>query len=285
VYVRCGWLYYTGDVYHCSHPDCSYSTPKRSQLACHTRAVHLQVRSHVCSECGRAFVERSHLVRHQRTHLPEKPFACSQCSYTSTRRDKLKEHCARHHADIAGNDTRDLASPQRKSGRAKKLAKSTSNAPKNNGDITVDDASAMTEAVVNLVVSMPVLVSSKNLIINDGNLVSNGPAVQGNSVANLNGMEVHVLDAVADGTVPSLSAGTYKLLVGGTADCGSGAVFLSDATDMSLASSVISPIANSEGPTNSSSSAVAVPPPTSCASLLLLGEVADEQLPVTAVVK
>jgi len=280
VCICCGSLYYTGDVYHCSHPDCSYSTPKRSQLACHTRAVHLQVRSHVCSECGRAFVERSHLVRHQRTHLAEKPFACSQCSYTSTRRDKLKEHCARHHAD-----TGDLASPQRKSGRAKKLAKSTINPPKNDGDIAMDDTSAMTEAVVNLVVSVPVLVSSKNLVGNDGNLVSNGPAVDGNSVASLNGMEVHVLDGATDSTVPSLSAGMYKLLVGGTADCGSGPVYLSDATDMSLASSVISPVVSSEAPTNSSSSAVAVPHPTSCASLLLLGEVADEQLPVTAGVK
>jgi len=36
-----------GDVYQCSYSDCSYSTPKRSQLACHTRAVHLQVSTYI----------------------------------------------------------------------------------------------------------------------------------------------------------------------------------------------------------------------------------------------
>jgi len=276
------WLYYTGDVYHCSYPDCSYSTPKRSQLACHTRAVHLQVRSHVCAECGRAFVERSHLVRHQRTHLPEKPFACSRCSYTSTRRDKLKEHCARHHAETDNNDVEDLALPARKSRRAKKLAKLSGSQAKDGGDFTVSEACPMTEAVVNLVVSVPVLVSSRELVANDGSLVPSGPVVDGTGMASLNGMEVRVLDSACDSSVPSLNAASaYKLLVGGTTDCGSGAVILTDGNDMNLPSIVSGCGIVNETATSSAS----LPPPSSLSSLLLLGEVADGQLPATAVVQ
>jgi len=277
------WLYCTGDVYHCSYPDCSYSTPKRSQLACHTRAVHLQVRSHVCAECGRAFVERSHLVRHQRTHLPEKPFACSRCSYTSTRRDKLKEHCARHHADTDNNDVEELTLPPRKLRRSKKLAKLADSQAKDGGDITVDEACTMTEAVVNLVVSVPVLVSSRELVANnDGSLVPSGPVVDGTGVANLNGMEVRVLNSADNGSVPSLNAaGTYKLLVGGTTDGGSGAVILSDGNDMNLPS-----IVSGCGTVNDAATSTAsLPPPSGLSSLLLLGEVADSQLPATAVVQ
>jgi len=267
-------------VYHCSHPDCSYSTPKRSQLACHTRAVHLHVRSHVCAECGRAFVERSHLVRHQRTHLADKPFACSQCSYASSRRDKLKEHCARHHAATAGDNVEDLtttSSPSRKSRRAKKLAPSS----KTGVDVAVDEA--VTEAVVNLVVSVPVLVSSRDLVVNDGS----GPTVDGSGgIASLNGMEVRVLDSAGDATIPSLNAGVYKLLLGGTssADCGGGTVLLSDGgcQDVNLAPSVMSSVVDTEAlAVSSCSSVVSLPPPVSCSSLLLLGEVADGQLPAT----
>ena len=63
--------------------------------------IHMCIRSHICSVCGRGFVEKSHLVRHERIHLEEKPFHCEQCDYSSTRRDKLKEHVEKHHGDNA----------------------------------------------------------------------------------------------------------------------------------------------------------------------------------------
>lgn len=63
---------------------------------CHF-STHLAVRAFTCKTCNRSFIEKSHMVRHERIHLVEKPFKCDDCSYASSRRDKLKEHIQKHH--------------------------------------------------------------------------------------------------------------------------------------------------------------------------------------------
>ncbi|GFS23171.1 zinc finger protein [Elysia marginata] len=92
---------HSGEVFHCKFPSCLYSTPKRTQLKAHMR-THLGIRTHVCSTCGKAFVEKSHLIRHERIHSSDRDYSCSECSYKSTRLDKLKEHQRKHHGSKGG---------------------------------------------------------------------------------------------------------------------------------------------------------------------------------------
>ncbi|XP_069610948.1 zinc finger protein 850-like [Ranitomeya imitator] len=53
-------------------------------------------KSYLCSECGKCFVKKSHLVTHQRIHTVEKPFSCSECDKCYKQKPQLIVHQRTH---------------------------------------------------------------------------------------------------------------------------------------------------------------------------------------------
>ena len=46
--------------------------------------------------CGKAFVVRSKLIRHEKIHLEQKLFKCKSCDYQTSRTDRMKLHIQSH---------------------------------------------------------------------------------------------------------------------------------------------------------------------------------------------
>ena len=85
-----------------------------SLLKAHERA-HRGERNFQCSQCSSAFVEKSHLTRHQKSvhsTADEKPFICTEtksgCTFKTKRRDKLKDHLVRIHGITQVPDNKGL---------------------------------------------------------------------------------------------------------------------------------------------------------------------------------
>ncbi|XP_069611667.1 zinc finger protein 184-like isoform X2 [Ranitomeya imitator] len=49
-----------------------------------------------CSECGKCFNQKWHLVSHQRNHTGEKPFSCSECGKCFNQKSDLVNHQRTH---------------------------------------------------------------------------------------------------------------------------------------------------------------------------------------------
>ncbi|KAH1009393.1 hypothetical protein HUJ04_001755 [Dendroctonus ponderosae] len=146
---------HSGEVFRCSYPHCKYTSSKKNQLAIHSKTHNGGTnvggaRPHACSVCGRGFMEKSHLVRHERIHLEEKPFKCSSCDYASSRRDKLKEHFTRHHGENASAKVPYKARPLR-NGTASSSTSSGRSKSQNNQDNSPVSTSANTTNLSNSV--------------------------------------------------------------------------------------------------------------------------------------
>ncbi|XP_007653013.1 zinc finger protein 641 isoform X2 [Cricetulus griseus] len=60
-------------------------------------------KSHVCTECGKSFGRRHHLVRHWLTHTGEKPFHCPRCEKSFGRKHHLDRHLLTHQGQSPGS--------------------------------------------------------------------------------------------------------------------------------------------------------------------------------------
>lgn len=61
---------------------------------CKQQTIHKEgdERPHVCSYCGKAFRQRSHLTDHIRIHTGERPFSCTVCGRSFAQNTNLRQH-------------------------------------------------------------------------------------------------------------------------------------------------------------------------------------------------
>ncbi|XP_068115483.1 gastrula zinc finger protein XlCGF17.1-like [Hyperolius riggenbachi] len=90
----------TGEkLYYCT--ECGKWFVQKSHLARHGRS-HTGDKSHTgekpysCTECGKCFVLKASLVKHERTHTGEKPYSCAECGKCFVLKASLVKHERTH---------------------------------------------------------------------------------------------------------------------------------------------------------------------------------------------
>lgn len=76
--------------------DCGKILSSGRLLRAHRNAVHLKMRSHLCSYCGYNTTSHSSLRIHLRQHTNEKPFTCETCDYQTADHNSLRRHRMKH---------------------------------------------------------------------------------------------------------------------------------------------------------------------------------------------
>ena len=75
---------------------CSHKAQTRHELNRHKKYKHTQLRNYKCDDCGKGFVENSHLKRHKLVHTGERTWQCSECPLVFQSKFHLKRHARIH---------------------------------------------------------------------------------------------------------------------------------------------------------------------------------------------
>ncbi|XP_073467896.1 uncharacterized protein [Aquarana catesbeiana] len=91
--VREGAVLPTEKSFSCT--ECGKCFPSKSHLIVHIRS-HTGEKPYSCPECGKCFSQEANLYTHQRSHTGEKPYSCPECEKCFSQKSSLYKHQTSH---------------------------------------------------------------------------------------------------------------------------------------------------------------------------------------------